>query len=608
MKISFENKSDNPREGISKNKDNKALFEANNFFSQFGDIISDYAEERGLYFSPGKGWSMEMATGKATYDPSFFAEKGYSLAESMWATCHEIEHFRDWRKDPEAYSKLFSRIKAKRRLHILYNCLDDIMVNRNVDERFPAHQETKKYLYQQKLFPGTDYSKQPKHLQLAYALLREKMLPEEILQLSPEVRSEIDRLVNIDGQGTDLIKLVSDPQANPKDRYEIIRDYIEPIFEKFFQEDYEDKKNKDSQSGEGGDGQPIKPEDFFGDNYDDFDSKSPEVMPMDKILDEIKKEIKRQQEEKKTPEEISQQQFEKEHGVSWRSVENYQRDYQKIEKYIGSLREIFERIISRRKEIRRKLKEKTDQGVILDPSLISQAYIDAKSGVLDSKTQLKVRKEERDENKPNNFEFSLICDLSGSMNDNVPGGKSYEQKLCAILVMEALNEFENKLKEERIDKSLDLHVFSEVRGFKDGDEELKPLSDNISYQDRIKIAKYLSNCDGGSTSDYKSLSKIFLNLDNDNKKKIKSNELKKVVLMITDGGSSNVSLAISEKNKLEECGVIVKAVQIGDPGDGDIDKFRQVWRQNKEDGYSCRDVSSLIPTIERLLSDFLNDL
>jgi Ca2+-binding EF-hand superfamily protein len=137
---------------------------------------------------------------------------------------------------------------------------------------------------------------------------------------------------------------------------------------------------------------------------------------------------------------------------------------------------------------------------------------------------------------------------------------------------------------------------------------LKPLSDNISYQDRIKIAKYLSNCDGGSTSDYKSLSKIFLNLDNDNKKKIKSNELKKVVLMITDGGSSNVSLAISEKNKLEECGVIVKAVQIGDPGDGDIDKFRQVWRQNKEDGYSCRDVSSLIPTIERLLSDFLNDL
>lgn len=608
MKNYFEAKNDNQKKGGGGLKEDDSSFVANDFFNQYEEAISDYAEDNGLNFRVGKGWSIEMKTGQATYDPNFFIEKGYSQAESMWAICHEIEHFRDWRKNPEAYANLFSKINSKKRLHVLYNCIDDIMVNRNVDNRFPAHKKTKEYLYQQKLFPGDDYTSRPKHLQFAYSLLREKMLPNEILKLENEVREELEKLKNIDGQGTDLLNLVSDPNANPADRFEIIRDYIEPIYEKFFQEDLEEKKNKEGKGGDGANGEK-KAEDYFSDEYNDFDSKSPEAISFEDIKDAIDKEVKRQKEEKqKSPEQIAKEQFEKEHGVSVRAVENYRRNYDKIEKYISSLREVFERIISRRKEIRRRLKERTDQGVILDPSLISQAYIDAESGVLDSRTQLKVRKQEFDENKPNNFEFTLICDISGSMNENSLGGKSYEQKMSSILIMEALNEFEEKLKEERLDRSLDLHVFTEVRAFGSEDEELKPLSDNIDYQTRIKVANRLSNCDGGSTSDFKSLSAINLGIDDDIKNKISKNELKKVVLLITDGGSDNVSSARREKESLEKAGVIIKAIQIGKPGSGDVDKFRQVWQKGKKDGYPCKDVSQLVPTIEKLLEEFLNDL
>lgn len=609
------------------------IFQANEFFGEHQKAIEDYAEDRGMIFKQGDRWAINMEKGEAVYDPKFFNEKGYSPAETMWATCHEIEHFRDWRKDPETYSKLFSRMKFNRRIHILYNSIDDVMVGRNVDKRFPSHKGTRENLYQKKLFPETDYSEIPKHLQFAYTMLREKMLPEEILKIDKEVREEIERLKNIDEQGADLISLISDPDAKPSDRFEIIRDYIEPIYEKFFKEDVEKKKKQEQKSkGEGEDeekggkeerekgeskkekgkqdkkeGKPKKDEDYFKDEYDDFDSKMPEPMPTGDIKDALDKEIKRKKEEaRKTPEQVANEQFEKEHNVSVKDVENYRYEYEKIKQYIEPLREVFERIISKRKEIKRRLKEKTDQGVIIDPSMISQAYIDARSGILDSRTQLKIRKEEYDENKPNNFEFTLICDLSGSMQS--PNAKETEQRLSAILINEALVEFEEKLKAERLEKHLDLHVMTEARGFSENDEELKPMSDTIDYKTRVNIAKRLQNCAGESTRDFESLAKIDKDINEETRRKIEKNDLKKIVLMITDGGSDDVRQAKKEKESLVKSGVITKAIQIGEVSDSDKEKFKEVWQKPKKDGYSCKDVSKLTPTIEKLLEDFLSDL
>lgn len=571
---------------------------AEEFFREHGRAIEDYAGDSGLTFKRGKGWAIIMETGEVTYNPNFFTEKGYSPAECMWATSHEVEHFRNWRKDPEAYAKLHARMASRRRIHVLYNCLDDIMVNQEVDKRFPARAETKNKLYREKLFPNVDYSREPKHLQFAYAILRERMLPEEVIVIDPEVRLEVEKLKNIDGQGTDLISLVADPGAKPGDRFDVIRDYIEPIFERFFQEDAQ--KQKEKEAGEGG--EPSKSaEDYFEADYDEFDKNSPDIIPDKDIKDTLNKFSKQD----KAPEQIANEQFKKEHGVSPAEVDNYRLEYEKIKKYIEPLREIFERIISTRKAIKRRLKERTDQGVIVDPSLISQAYIDVKGGVLDSRTQLRVKKEEHDEHRPNDFEFTLVCDLSGSMNDDNPGGKSYEQKLCVVLVMEALSEFEEKLKAERLEKSVDLKVAVEARGFGESDEELKPMGGEIDYKTRVKIASRLSRCDGGSTRDYLSLEQINKRMTEEVKRKIIKSDLKKVVLLITDGGSADVNLAVKERNKLVEAGVVAKAIQIGEVSAGERKSFLNVWRK---DGEKCQNVFQLTEVVEKLLAEFLNNL
>jgi len=78
-----------------------------------------------------------------------------------------------------------------------------------------------------------------------------------------------------------------------------------------------------------------------------------------------------------------------------------------------------------------------------------------------------------------------------------------------------------------------------------------------------------------------------------------------VLILITDGGSDDVSLAKEAKGRLVRQGVIAKAIQIGQPGKSDMEKFRYVWQR---DGSPCKDVSYLVPAIKGLLEGFLNDL
>jgi hypothetical protein len=606
-----------------KTVDRKIIYRANKFFAENEQAISDYAQQSGLLFEPGNHWTIDIRNNRGTYDPMFFIDRGYTATESMWATCHEIEHLLDWRRDPEAYAALYARTQKERRFDLLYHCINDIMANREEDRRFPAHWETKEYLYAYKLLPRIDYCSAPKHVQFINAMLRGKVLPEEEIDLLPDVRAAIEKIKNIDNEGTDLIALASDPTAGPQDRFDLIRDYIEPVYERFFEEDVKEAKKKEMKKHDS-DSDALKvetteagsratkkgfienpDEDHFTVEYDELDNMLLRAFSPEEARQKIEEEIKRRREEDRSPEEIAKEQFNSQYGVSTEEVEDYADEYRKIEHQVEPLRGVFEQIIATRKEIKRRLKERTNQGVIIDPSMIAQSYIDVRSSILDSRTQLKVRKEEFDEHKLKEFEFTLICDLSGSMNENWPGGKSYEQKLSAILITEALDEFEKKLKDERLEKTVDLHVLTEVRGFHAQDEELKPLSDSISFSTRVNISRRLEDCTGSNTADYKSLAEVVAKIDTKTKMKIEDGDLKKVLILITDGGSDDISLALEAKKRLIEAGIISKAIQIGKPGKNDIEKFRHVWQQ---DGSPCKDVSYLVQTIKKLLEDFLKDL
>ncbi|MBN2401168.1 MAG: VWA domain-containing protein [Spirochaetes bacterium] len=591
------------------------LEEAEKFFWDNKRAISDYAERTDLTFEAGNKWSIDIQSGRCTYDPMFFFRNGFSYAESMWAVCHEIEHIRDLRKDPKAYADLYRRTgRGRRRLELLYNRINDIYINKELDRRFPAHLETRQSLYKYRIIRMTDHTARPRHLQFIYAILCKKMLPDEDVVVSDEVRSEIEKLKNIDGEGTDFTELLSDSTASPGDRFDLIRDYIEPVYERFYHEDLEEslkqKKNKARENVPQGDffeGSPdgIKAEDYFSSEYDEADEGLPEALSREQIRNAVDQEILLERERNKTPEQIAREQFKALHGVSPEEVESFADHYKKIAHYIDPLSRIFERIIETRKNTRRRLKERTDNGVIIDPSLLPQAYIDAYGGVAESRTQLKIRKDELDQHKPLDFEFTLICDLSASMNENYPGGKSYEQRLCAILIVEALAEFARKLNAERIERIVDLRIFTEIRGFGAEDEILKPMSDAIDYYTRVKIFRRLELCVGKRTADYKSLEIVLLKTGEDVTRRIREMNLKKAVVLITDGGSNNPGLARNIKERLTGRGVVVKAIQIGEATIKDTESFNYAWGS---DGLPCRDVSRLVSIIEKLLEDLLEDL
>lgn len=607
-------------------EDQKMIRKATLFFRENEKAIADYAQRSGLVFEPGERWTIDVESGRGTFDPIFFMKRGYTSAETMWAVCHEIEYIRDWRKDPEAYALLYAKAEKERRIGLLYHYINDILANREEDRRFPAHRETREYLYQVKLLPRVDYTKAPRHIQFIKGMLRERVVPGESVALSPDVRAALDKLKHYDSDDTDLIELATDPTVIPRNRFLLVRDYIEPVFEALFQKDLEDRKktkdekNRDDSEAvneetmEGGSRSPAKgfiesalsgEEDHFSEEYDEAEETLPQGFSPDEAKDEIEKAIQRLKEEGRSPQQIAKDQFKVEHGVTVEEAEDYAEEYRKIEYHVQPLRDIFGRIIATRKEIRRRLKERTDQGVIIDPSMIAQAYIDIMGGVASSRTQLKIKKEEYDEHKLSEFEFTLVCDLSGSMNENWPGGKSYEQKLSAILIVEALDEFEKRLREERLEKSVDLRVRTEVRGFHVVDEELKSLSDSIDFAGRVRISRRLENCTGTHTADHTSLVKIAAGIDVEAEEKIKRGELRKVVILITDGGSDDVSLTKEAVNRLIEKGIIVGALQIGKASKNDSDKFREIWKRN---GSPCRDVSQLVHVIENLLERFLEGL
>jgi len=606
-------------------EDRKMIRKAALFFRENERAIADYAQRSGLVFEPGERWTIDVENGRGTFDPIFFMRRGYTSAETMWAVCHEIEYIRDWRKDPEAYALLYAKAEKERRTGLLYHYINDILANREEDRRFPAHRETREYLYQVKLLPRVDYTKAPRHIQFIKGMLRERVVPKEPVVLSPDVRAALEKLKNYDDDGTDLIELATDPTVVPRNRFLLVRDYIEPVFEALFQRDMEDSKKKKDESRdgsealneetmEGGSHSPAKgfiesalsgDEDNFSEEYDEAEEVLPQGFSPDEAKDEIEKAIQRLKEDERSPQQIAQDQFKVEHGVTVEEAEDYAEEYRKIEYHVQPLRDIFGRIIATRKESRRRLKERTDQGVIIDPSMIAQAYIDIPGGVPGSRTQLKIKKEEYDEHKLSEFEFTLVCDLSGSMNENWPGGKSYEQKLSAILIVEALDEFEKRLKEERLEKSVDLRVRTEVRGFHVADEELKSLSDSIDFAGRVRISRRLENCTGTHTADHTSLVRRAAGTDVEAEEKIMRGELRKVVILITDGGSDDVSLAREAVNRLTEKGIIVGALQIGRAGKSDSDKFKEIWQRN---GSPCRDVSQLVHVIEPLLERFLEGL
>ena len=252
--------------------------------------------------------------------------------------------------------------------------------------------------------------------------------------------------------------------------------------------------------------------------------------------------------------------YEKEHGVSKKDLADYQTEYAKIAQYIEPMREQFRKIVAERLIPYRRLTGFFDEGVIIEPGLAGQALADLSKGITDPTVFRDFEGRVRREEMPSTFEATAVLDRSGSMDSD---GKKEEQRRAAILLMETLREFMElpEVKDNLL--APQLKTLSEIRSFGGTAQNVvvKPLSSELTEKQRIETFTTLGDCPGGATEDYISLGQIIEQMrkrdqgEPDYLDKVKSRAIKKLVIIFSDGASSNETEFGRKKSELEQMGV-----------------------------------------------------
>ena len=605
----------------------KALLEAE---AKFGEFFRGLEATLNAYFGSGNvkftvrpgGWYVDLKEIRVNADPTFFLDRGYSKSEALFAAFHEAEHFRDMVENPSAYEGLRERVESKkevhkaypRALHRLFNCLDDVLVNRAVMARWKDGRTAKDSLYP-KLFPSADFRGEegaptPRHQQFMYAILREAMMPGEPCQVDPEVQAALDwcrkffgkdlsRLLSADAMGH--ARPVEFPGMDSLHRFAAIEAMVEPVFEPFSRQDLTDRKTPPKkEKGEPEAGEPGEPGDApFDDPFDDAIS---DPIPWDQAIDEAKKiNASIKDKEKKDFAEIM--------GVEQREYEAYMRDVEKVAPHIDQLSEVFDKVIQRRISQRRVLRKRVSEGVMLDPRMAATAMAEIKAGHADPVAMLDYESKNVIRKQPNRIEFTVICDGSSSMQ----GAKAVLQRRLAILAMEAFAKFRDRIFEANQEghAAINLEVLSEVRMFGTKDALLKPLSQELTFEQRVHVRKQLAGALTGNTNEGPTFEAIEREefADEDRIAALRKGDTKKIILFLTDGQSGDVAALRNH---------IARLSALATPFEGSVgslviaglgfDNGKDVVTNYAPHGYYAENLEQVISIFEKFIESILEEV
>ncbi len=275
-----------------------------------------FARDVSLRFKLSNAFFIDYEKGEIHLDTKWFAKKGFTEEQILWATLHELSHFRDLSEDPkgilgkfeylrhkakelapfivekyrqsgvvdeETLAKMQQRPKQRRPdreeltpieevtyefRRAFYNQLDDIYVNNIVSRKAPRFEKKRKggkeirRLYKEKLFEKNDYTKLPRHMQFGYYLLRREMIPDQEIKVGPDVEEVLKREIMFDVKPhtvqqiiEQFIKPRTGRNTRAKRRYQIIEETIEPIFDELLMKDLEEwkpEKPKKKEKPQGG--------------------------------------------------------------------------------------------------------------------------------------------------------------------------------------------------------------------------------------------------------------------------------------------------------------------------------------------------------------------
>ncbi|MBU4367371.1 VWA domain-containing protein [Patescibacteria group bacterium] len=339
--------------------------EGQEMIDSYRKFFMTFAKDVSLDFKMSDGFYINLENGEVNLDTKWFAEKGFSKEQILWANLHELAHFRDLAGDPERMMKNFDYIKKQAKKtgaimidkwektcgasdpefienlkrqkpiskkdpsqtmnaveqaaykihHTFYNIFDDIYVNNLVARKAPKYEKEEKggeeieKLYSEKLFAKTDYSKLPRHLQFLYKLIREEMVPGEKVVLSDEVAEVVEQKMKFQGKEyspkkivDELIKPKGDRDTKAGQRYFVLQKTMEPIFEELLAKDLEEWEPKKPEEKKGEGGEsPANP---FEQDYKEHEENNPSQISDEEIEGwmEKKEEDKEEKEEREAKE------------------------------------------------------------------------------------------------------------------------------------------------------------------------------------------------------------------------------------------------------------------------------------------------------------------
>ena len=556
-----------------------------------------------------------------------------------------------WGKKEEGKTKPLVEVFLYQKLHLLYNSLDDMYVNQTLAERTPIFEPNGDRatdvvrLYEEYLFPAdpgnkaagstgknivagspADYRKLPKSYQLAYSLLRKRMVPGSDVTVSHEVRDALQSFPSAVAKRLGLsverfAERITTPGANGKEqperdpawRYEQIRDRVEPLFVDLLFKDLEELElPPPPQPGTGGTSSP----------WDELDQK-PEPIDLDTIkgyVDAKQAKDKADAKDKKVAQKNADETPEDRAKAAQASADKglcqaanldpaiaakYRTIEKEIEPYKHELAKVFEEFMqtiqehitaylltgfrSGKLDVQRFIRKHApdiaqDEGASLDFSRL-EAY---------------QRKEfmSRLLIWPNDFCVRLVLDGSGSMN----GEKIQMVRRLAVLLQEGLATFEETMN-LRFRLKEPFRVDIEIRVFGDQDKLAKSFRKDQPEQQPL-VAKFKAledvQANAGSTCDAPSFQAINRSIKPDRARALQEGRAKELIIYIADGGSQTKDDSKKSINKISTKGAAVRGLQVGEPTPVEQGTFDDMFGIQ---GAHVKDVKDLPSIIAALLRD-----
>ncbi len=654
-----------------------------------------FAKDVSLTFKMSNGFYIDLEQGIVNLDAKWFKEKGYSTEQLRFAVLHELSHFRDLAADPKMMMANFDYIKTQAKTtgahildkweaaygqkdpafienlkkqrpfnpkkptetmnsveraaydihHTFYNILDDIYVNNLVASKASVYEagesggEEVKKLYQEKLFKETDYSQLPRHLQFIYKLIREEMVADEPVIVSDEVQARLDQAIQFQGKTYTPREIVLNfirPRAGRDtksgQRYFVVRNTLEPIFQELLLEDLSEwqpkkpEKQKGDSQGEpqSGSGNP------FDGAYSEFNENNPDQIPDSSIedwvhTDEDKKKVEAAKKEDASKEENKSaaarageaqdkmdQAWVEKHGIKIETLRKYRRLENEVAPYLEDLSNLWQRIIfGKTRQVERGIAGHFKSGTEMDIGKVIEEWPQIEKGnAEEARVMKKMTQKEILTERPELIRVRLVGDLSGSMDQS----KKQVLEQCFVLLISSLREFNTHLNLTRRQTKSKLTVDTEAWVFGDSARQIKPLRGEADFDDEqvetLKMFEQLSQSLGG-TNDHKPLEEIIGSLNQEEQNRISQGKIMEMVFEITDGGSNNPEAARKAVDELADIGVIVRAFQIGQTNENERLVFNQVWNTNRADKLGeivGEKIANLLPAITELLKKYLHNV